>query len=97
MPQYDLYILCPNCGAFHDALTRTTLDATFDVRRVSDVYQGNVPLQFYQAIAQIHCSTTAKTVKREDPDMMVLVAVGKWSGGSKPQIRKLAQEVVTGK
>jgi hypothetical protein len=78
MPQYDLHILCSNCGAFHDALDRVTLDATFDVRRVSDVYQGNVRPQFYQAIAQIHCSTTDKPVKQDNPDMMVLVAVGRW-------------------
>jgi hypothetical protein len=77
MPQYDLHVLCPQCGGFHDALARVTLDATFDVRRVSDVYQGNIPLQFYQAISQIRCSTTDKPVKREDPDMMVLVAVGR--------------------
>lgn len=93
MPQYDLHVLCPQCGGFHDALTRVTLGATFDVRRVSDVYQGNVPLQFYQAVAQIHCATTDKPVEQENPDMMVLVAAGKWSGESKPQIRKLAQKV----
>ena len=84
MPQYDLHILCPNCGKFHDAFTRVTLDESFDVRRVSDIYQRGMPLEFYQAIAQIHCFTTNKPVDQENPDMMVLVAIGKWPDNSPP-------------
>ena len=82
MPQYDLHILCPNCGKFHDALTRVTLDESFEVRRVSDIYQHGIPLEFHQAIAQIHCSKTDKPVEQKNPDMMVLAAIGRWS---KPQ------------
>jgi len=77
MPQYDLHILCPNCGKFHDALTRVTLDESFDVRRVSDTYQQGIPIEFYQAIAQIHCSKTGEQVEQKNPDMMVLVAIGR--------------------
>jgi len=77
MPQYDLQILCHDCGSFHDALLRVTLDEAFEVRRVSDVYQHAIPLDFYQAIAQIHCPTTNKPVVHNKPDMMILVAVGR--------------------
>ena len=80
MPQYDLHILCPDCGDFHDALVRVTLDDAFDVRRVSDIFQQAIPLEFYQAIAQIHCPATENPVKQEKPDMMVLVAVERWLG-----------------
>jgi hypothetical protein len=78
MPKYDLHILCPNCGDFHDALTRVTLDESFEVLRVSDVYPQGIPPEFYQAVAQIHCSKTNKPVEHHNPDMMVLVAVGRW-------------------
>src|SRR6266404_9549729 len=78
MPKYDLYILCRNCGNFHDALTRITLDESFDVRRVSDIYPQGIPLEFYQAVAQIHCSATNEPVEHDKPDMMVLVAAGRW-------------------
>jgi len=83
MPQYDLHILCHDCGDFHDAFVRVTLDDAFDVRQVSDIFPQAVPLEFYQAIAQIHCPTTEKPLKQQNPDMMVLVAVG-WLGRSKP-------------
>ncbi len=72
MPQYDLHVRCPDCGNFHDALDRVTLGESFEVRRVGDVYDGNLPLEFYQAIAQIHCPSTDKPVKQQEPDMMVL-------------------------
>jgi hypothetical protein len=83
MPQYDLHILCHECGAFHDAFVRITLDHAFQVRRVSDIFQETIPLEFYQAIARIHCPTTENPVQ-ENPDLMVLVAVG-WLDSSKPQ------------
>jgi len=92
MPDYDLHILCPDCDAFHDALVRVTLDATFEVRRVSDIYQGNMPLQFYQAVAQIHCCATDKLVNQENPDMMVLVAAGRWSSGTNPNPTNLPEK-----
>jgi hypothetical protein len=74
MPEYDLHILCRDCGGFHDTLVRVTLNHTFDVRRVSDIYPETIPLEFYQAIAQIHCSVTKKPVKPGNPDTMVFVA-----------------------
>lgn len=86
MPRYDLYVLCHHCGKFHDALTRVTLEDAFGVRRVSDVYRKATPLEFHQAIAQIHCSTTNKPVNQENPDMMVLVAVGRWPDSSNPPL-----------
>ena len=85
MPEYDLHVLCLECGSFHDALFRVSVEQTFDVRRVSDVYQEKVPLMFYQAIAGIQCPTTRETLKQENPEMMVLVAVGrKRLGASSP-------------
>lgn len=92
MPDYDLHILCPDCGNFHDALTRITLDEPFDVRRVSDIYPQGIPLEFYQAVAQIHCSATDKLVNQENPDMMVLVAVGRWSSGTNPNPTNLPKK-----
>ena len=77
MPEYDLHILCHDCGGFHDTLVRVTLNDTFDVRRVSDIYPQTIPLQFYQAIAQIHCSATKRPVKQGSPDTMVFVAANR--------------------
>ncbi len=89
MPQYDLHILCQDCGSFHDAFLRVTLDESFEVRRVSDVYPQGIPLEFYQAIAQIHCSKTDRRVEQKSPELMVLVAIGRWS---KPQSAKLPKK-----
>jgi hypothetical protein len=79
MPEYDLHVVCPHCQGFHDAFVRVSLEETFEVLRVSDVYHGDVPLYFYQAIAQISCSATNKHVNQSDPHMMVLAEVGRWS------------------
>ncbi len=89
MPQYDLHILCPNCGNFHDALIRVALDESFDVRRVSDIYQQGIPLEFYQAIDQIRCSKTDRRVEQKMPELMVLVAIGRWS---KPEPRNMPKK-----
>jgi hypothetical protein len=84
MFQYGLHILCPECGAFHAALIRITLDDAFQVRRVSDIFPETIPLEFYQAIAQTQCPTTESPVKQKKPYMMVLVGVG-WLDSMKPQ------------
>jgi hypothetical protein len=45
MPQYDLHIPCSECGNFHDTLLRVSLDESFDVRNLSEMY-GKIPLEF---------------------------------------------------
>jgi hypothetical protein len=79
MPQYDLHVLCPDCGGFHGARVRVSLAETFDVRRVSDVYDGKVPLEFQLSTAEMRCSITHNPVDRERPDLMVLVLRGRWT------------------
>jgi len=51
MPQYDLHVLCSECGKFHDVLLRLSLDQSFEVRNVRDLYDGEIPPEFYAAIA----------------------------------------------
>ena len=41
MPEYGLHIICPHCRAFHDACLRVSLDDSFEVLRVSDVYPNS--------------------------------------------------------
>ena len=79
MREYDLYVVCAHCRHFHDALLRVSLEKDSGVLRVSDVYHGDVPLYFYQAIAEISCSAVHKPVNQRDPHMMVLAEVGRWS------------------
>jgi hypothetical protein len=79
MPQYDLHVLCPDCGGFHGARVRVSLAETFDVRRVSDVYHGKVPLEFQPSITEMRCSITHNSVKLERADLMVLVLRGRWT------------------
>ena len=93
MPQYDLHVLCTECNDFHDAFVRVTLNETFEVRRVSDVYKGNVPLVFYQAVSDIRCSKTQNRMNQRDTSLMVLAEVGSWSlrtRDAKPDIRDAA-------
>ena len=60
-------------------LVRITLDDSFDVRSLSDVYQdGNVPPEFYTVTSQrIICAKTGKSFTQEDPSKLILVAVRK--------------------
>lgn len=83
MQDYDLYVMCPHCKGFHDAFARVSLDATFDVRRVSDVYGHDVPTHFYQAVSSLRCDKTNTPVNQNNPDAMVLAQVGKPSLHSK--------------
>jgi hypothetical protein len=77
MPQYDLHVLCADCGQFHNARHRVWLAESFDVRCVSDFYPLQAPDEFYQAIAQIFCPISREPVRQTRPDMMVLVAEGR--------------------
>jgi hypothetical protein len=76
MPQYDLHVLCLECGNFHDMLLRVSLEETFEVRNLSDIYNGKVPPEFYAAIAGQNCPKTRRLLSNQNPDQMVLVAVG---------------------
>ena len=78
MLQYDLYVLCPECGDFHDMLLRISLEESFEVRRLSDVYGGKVPPEFHAAVSEQTCPTTGELIKQRNPDQMVLVGVGRW-------------------
>ena len=77
MRQYDLHVLCADCGQFHNARHRVWLDESFDVRSVSDFYPIHVPHDFLQAIAEIPCPITGEAVRQTRADMMVLVAAGR--------------------
>ena len=66
MQDYDLYVFCPHCESFHDAFLRVPREETVEVLRVSDVYQENVPLYFYQAVAELPCPKTNKQIKQKD-------------------------------
>jgi hypothetical protein len=78
MPQYDLHILCSECGNFHDMLLRVSLEESFDVRNLSDIYNGNVPPEFHATITGQTCPTTKKLISKQNLDRLVLVAVGRW-------------------
>ncbi len=78
MPQYDLHVLCSECGKFHDVLLRLSLEQSFEVRNVRDLYNGAVPPEFYAAIAEQECPVTRKPFRKPNPDLMVLVVVGGW-------------------
>jgi hypothetical protein len=74
MPQYDLHVLCADCGQFHNTRHRVWLAESFDVRCVSDLYPMQPPEEFYEAIAQIVCPRSQAPVRQTRPDMMVLAA-----------------------
>lgn len=79
MIDYDLYVFCPHCQGFHDALMRVPRQETFEVLRVTDVYGKNVPAHFYQAISELRCPNTNKPINQTDANLMVLAEVAKWS------------------
>src|SRR2546423_13788115 len=85
MPEYGLHIICPHCKAFHDAFLRVSLDDSFEVLRVSDVYQTDVPEEFYRAASRVRCLAINKQASQTNPRMMILAEVGKWSPGTKPK------------
>jgi hypothetical protein len=74
MPFYDLHVLCSECESFHDALVRVSRGEVFEVRRVSDLYDGKIPLEFYPSTTNMRCPVTGKPVKQERADMMVLAS-----------------------
>ena len=77
MPEYDLCILCSQCGSFHDVLVRVSLEESFELRLVSDVYGDAVPSESCEAICDHECPTTGRALGRQDPGEMLLVAVAK--------------------
>jgi hypothetical protein len=76
MPQYDFHVLCRECGNFHNMLLRVSREESFEVRRLIDLYDGQVPPELYAAISGQYCPTTGKLIHQLEPDQMVLVAVG---------------------
>jgi hypothetical protein len=77
MPQYDLQILCSECGNFHDMLLRVSLEESFEVRNLNDIYNDRIPPEFYVAIAGQMCPTTKNLISKQNPDRLVLVAAGR--------------------
>ena len=75
MPEYDLCILCSQCGSFHDVLVRVFLTESFELRLVSDVYGPAFPAYFLEAICDHECPTTGRALGQQDPGEMLLVAV----------------------
>ena len=76
MPQYDLHILCSECGNFHDMLLRVSREDSFEMRNLDDLYDGKVPPEFYAAIEGQPCPITRKLINKQNLDHLVLVAVG---------------------
>ena len=58
-------------------LLRVSLEDSFEVRNVNDVYDGKIPFEFHEVIAEQKCPTTSQPIKQRNPDQMVLVAVGR--------------------
>jgi len=77
MPEYDLYVLCAECGNFHDALMTVTLEKSFKVRLTRDVYENEIPTEFNDAIADCRCPTTGRVLPEQDPGEMLLVKVSR--------------------
>ena len=77
MPEYELCILCAECGRFHDVLLRVALEEVFETRLVRDVYGANLPPEFRAAISNHECPTTGTELSQQDPAEMLLIAVGK--------------------
>ena len=90
MPEYDLHVICPHCKAFHDAFVRVSIDETFEVLRVSDVYQDEVPAEFYRAASRVRCLTMDKLLGQVTSHMMVLAEVGRWSPREKAGVSTIS-------
>ena len=56
MPDYDLYMHCDECGGSHDVLVRVSLEKSFETSLVSDVYDGEIPIEFYAASCDQICA-----------------------------------------
>lgn len=78
MPEYALYLLCAECGTFHTVPMRVVLEKSFEICLLRDVYDGEIPNEFYEAICDHECPTTGKALLRQDPGEMLLVAVAKF-------------------
>jgi hypothetical protein len=76
MPQYDLHVLCPRCGDFHEMLLRVSLEESFDVRNLGDIYKDKVPPELYVVVSGEKCPITGEPFGQLRPDQMVFVVVG---------------------
>jgi hypothetical protein len=77
MPEYELFILCAECGRFHDVLLSVFLEEVFEICLVRDVYGTNFPPEFRAAISNRECPTTGTALSQQDRAEMLLIAVGK--------------------
>ena len=76
MPQYDLHVLCPRCGLFHDMFLRVALEESFEVRCLTDIYDADrVPPEFYQTTSGQECPITGQSIDQLNSHQMVLVNV----------------------
>src|SRR6266496_650752 len=48
MPEYNLYLLCAECGRFHCVPTGVSLEQSFEISLAHDVYKGEIPAEFHQ-------------------------------------------------
>jgi hypothetical protein len=76
MALYDLKMFCTECGEFHVLGVRVTVDASFETRSVSEVYQGmDLPPEVYSVRKRrIHCPVTDRWVTQYNTDRILLVA-----------------------
>jgi hypothetical protein len=73
MPEYDLYVRCSECERFHYLPLGLSLEKSFKVRLVSDVFDHEIPNRIRMAIDGKACPKTGGTLRCEDPAEMVLV------------------------
>lgn len=80
MPDYDLHVLCFECGNFHDVVMRVSLEKSFEVCVVSDIYDGEIP-HSADAIALTQTFNADRNIPH------VLFPVGDCAGPFKRDIR----------
>jgi len=53
------------------------LENHFDICLVRDIYDGEIPAKFCQAISNHECPATGRELRQPDPSEMLLVAIAK--------------------
>ena len=80
MPEYDLYLLCAECGSFHQVPIPVSLEESFETRLVRDVYDGEISLEVHEAICDYEFAITSalQPVRRCDDRIRVRWSWSKW-------------------
>jgi hypothetical protein len=59
-------------------LLRISLEESFEVRNLIDIYKDKVPPEFYASVSSAECPITKEPIGQPRSDQMVLVEVGRW-------------------